>query len=120
MTFKRVVTGFQIIALVGAAFTVLQLFVKEPTALTLSSADAANGAEIYQQVCAGCHGPKGEGQYGDKLNEGAVLQAFPQKADEVKTVLNGRGLMPAFESTLTPEQVDAVVEFTRTGLQTAG
>ena len=120
MTFKRVVSGLQILALIGAAFTVLQLFVKEPPALTLSSADAANGAEIYQQVCAGCHGPKGEGQYGKKLNEGAVLESLPQKADEVRIVLKGSGLMPSFESTLTPQQVDAVVDFTRTELQTAG
>jgi len=120
MTFKRVVTGLQILALIGAAFTVLELFVKDPPALTLSSADAANGAEIFQQVCAGCHGSKGEGQYGKQLNDGAVLQSLPQKADEVKIVLNGRGLMPSFESTLTPQQVDAVVEFTRTELQTAG
>jgi mono/diheme cytochrome c family protein len=120
MTFKRVVSGLQILALIGAAFTVLQLFVKDPPALTLSAADAANGAEIYQQVCAGCHGPKGGGQYGKQLNDGAVLQSFPQKADEVRIVLKGRGLMPGFESTLTPPQVDAVVEFTRTELQTAG
>ena len=120
MTFKRVVSGLQILALVGAAFTVLELFVKDRPALTLSSADAVNGAEIYAQACAGCHGSKGEGQYGKKLNGGAVLQSLPQKADEVKIVLDGRGLMPSFESTLTPAQVDAVVEFTRTGLQTAG
>ena len=120
MTFKRVVSGLQILALIGAAFTVLELFVKEPPALTLSSAAAANGAEIYQQLCSGCHGPKGEGQYGKKLNDGAVLQSLPQKADEVKIVLNGRGLMPSFASTLTSPQVDAVVEFTRTELQTAG
>jgi mono/diheme cytochrome c family protein len=119
MTFKRVVSGLQILVLVGAAFTVLELFVKDPPALTLSSADAGNGAEIFQQVCAGCHGPKGEGQYGKKLNEGAVLQSLPQKADEVKIVLEGRGLMPSFESTLTAQQVDAVVEFTRRELQTA-
>ena len=119
MTFKRVVSALQILALLGTAFTVLELFVKDPPALTLSAADAVNGAEIYQQVCAGCHGPKGEGQYGKKLNEGAILQSMPQKADEVKIVLKGKGLMPSFESTLTAEQIDAVVEFTRKELQTA-
>jgi len=119
MTFKRVVNGLQVLALMGAVFTVLELFVKDPPALTLSSADAANGAEIFQQLCSGCHGPKGEGQYGKKLNDGAVLQSFPQKADEVKVVLNGRGLMPSFASTLTEPQIDAVVEFTRSALQTA-
>ena len=119
MTFKRVVTGLQILALLAAAFTVLELFIKDPPALTLSAADTANGAAICPQVCSGCHGPKGEGQYGKKLNDGAVLQSIPQKADEVKVVLNGRGLMPPFGSTLSTEQIDAVVEFTRTGLQTA-
>jgi mono/diheme cytochrome c family protein len=118
MTFKRVVNGLQILVLIAAAFTVLELFTKDPHALTLS-AGATNGAEIFQQVCSGCHGPKGEGQYGKKLNDGALLQSIPQKADEVNLVRNGRGMMPSFESTLTAEQIDAVVEFTRTGLQTA-
>ena len=77
------------------------------------------GAEIFQQICAGCHGAKGQGQYGKKLNEGAVLQSIPNKADEVTVVQNGRGLMPSFKDTLTPEQIAAVVDFTRTGLQTA-
>src|SRR5688500_7850752 len=120
MTFKRVVSGLQIIAVIGATFTVMQLYVKDTPALTLSEAAAATADELYQQVCAGCHGAKGEGQYGKQLNDGAVLQSFPQKADEVRIVLKGRGLMPGFESTLTPPQVDAVVEFTRTELQTAG
>ena len=119
MTFKRVVSFLQIVALIGAAFTVLELFVKDPPALTLSTAGAANGAEIFQQLCAGCHGPKGEGQYGKKLNEGAILQSMPNKADEVTVVQNGRGLMPSFSGTLTAEQIDAVVDFTRSGLQTA-
>ena len=116
MTFKRIVSVFQILALIGAAFTVLELFVKDRPQATA----AVNGAEIFQNECAGCHGPKGEGQYGKKLNEGAVLQSFPQKADEVKVVLEGRGLMPSYQSSLTAQQVDAVVEFTRTELQTAG
>jgi mono/diheme cytochrome c family protein len=120
MTFKRLVSALQIVALIGAAFTVLELFVKDPPALTLSTADTANGAAIFQQLCAGCHGSKGEGQYGKKLNEGALLQSIPDKADEVKVVQNGRGLMPSFKDTLTVEQIDAVVDFTRTGLQTAG
>jgi mono/diheme cytochrome c family protein len=119
MTFKRVVSAIQILALIGAAFTVLELFVKDPPALTLSTANAENGAEIFQQICAGCHGAKGQGQYGKKLNEGAVLQSIPNKADEVTVVQNGRGLMPSFKDTLTPEQIAAVVDFTRTGLQTA-
>ena len=97
----------------------LELFIKDPPALTLSSADTANGAAIFDQVCSGCHGAKGQGQYGKKLNDGAVLQSIPQKADEVTVVRNGRGLMPSFAATLTPQQIDAVVEFTRTGLQTA-
>ena len=44
------------------------------------------------------------------------MEAFPDAADQEAVVANGRGSMPAFADSLTPEQIAAVVEYTRTGL----
>jgi mono/diheme cytochrome c family protein len=44
------------------------------------------------------------------------VEAFPDAADQVAVVTNGQGGMPDFGNDLTPEQIDAVVEFTRTDL----
>ena len=41
---------------------------------------------------------------------------FPDPADEIAVVANGRGSMPSFADSLTEEQIAAVVEYTRTGL----
>ena len=45
-----------------------------------------------------------------------MTSRFPDPAEQAAVVANGRGAMPSFSSSLTPEQIAAVVEFTRTGL----
>jgi len=45
-----------------------------------------------------------------------VAQVFPNVADQVDLVANGRGGMPAFGSRLSTAELEAVVEFTRTRL----
>jgi len=47
---------------------------------------------------------------------GKVVKAFPDEADEIKVVTNGRASMPAWKGDLTPEQIRLVVEYTRTEL----
>ena len=44
------------------------------------------------------------------------VKAFPNVADEIKLVTNGRGAMPSWKGDLTPEQIRQVVEYTRTAL----
>jgi mono/diheme cytochrome c family protein len=43
---------------------------------------------------------------------------FPNAADQITVVSQGRGSMPSFADSLTPEQIAAVVEYTRTDLGT--
>jgi mono/diheme cytochrome c family protein len=104
-----------ITAIVTASFVIL-LFANEPPDTTpVPSAAADSGQAIFETRCARCHGTDGAGGFGPAL-AGVVVEAFPDPADQEAVVANGRGSMPAFDDTLTPEQISAVVEYTRTGL----
>ena len=46
-----------------------------------------------------------------------MTKNFGDVSAELVVVKNGRSGMPAFGSRLSPEQLQAVVDFTRTGLQ---
>ena len=62
-----------------------------------------------------CHGSQGEGGVGPVL-AGQVVTRFPDAADQIAVVTNGRGGMPAFGNDLTDEEIAQVVEYTRTDL----
>ena len=114
MTFKRFVDAVQGVALVCVAAFIVLLFFNEPD----SSADApaaatADGAAVYASSCAGCHGDDGSGGIGPRLSGGAVVEAFPDPAEEIEVVTEGRAGMPAFGTRLTAEEIAAVVEHTR-------
>lgn len=76
-------------------------------------ADEATGEEIYAELCASCHGADLEG--------GAVSPALgpgSSSADESDeflefTIMNGRGRMPSFSSSLEDEQLDRLVGYIR-------
>jgi len=72
----------------------------------------ASGQEIYQQVCANCHGEDLNGGIGPAIGTGS--NAADQDDDFlVLTITRGRGSMPSFDSTLTDEQIDRVVDYLR-------
>lgn len=117
MGFKRFVTILEIAVGIAALAFVLALFVNEPDdgGGGGGAASTSPGASVYSANCAGCHGADGGGGLGPQL-AGRVVEKFPDAADEVAVVTNGRGGMPSFQGDLTPEQIDEVVEYTRTGL----
>lgn len=84
----------------------------------VSSADPVLvlGREVYSRNCVGCHGASGQGGTGSKLNEGAVAEKYPDPANQVAVIANGRNQMPAFTGKLSDEEIEAVVRFTREGL----
>jgi mono/diheme cytochrome c family protein len=45
-----------------------------------------------------------------------VVGRFPDPNDQIAVVTKGRGSMPSFADTLTPEQIAAVVDYTRNDL----
>lgn len=72
----------------------------------------ATGEEIYQQVCARCHGSGLTGRVGPALGPGSDAAEQP---DEflVETITNGRGRMPSFSLTLSDDQIARVVAYIR-------
>ena len=72
--------------------------------------DAQEGAELYAQICARCHGEEGGGGFGPPLVRNDNL-SDPQYV--VGKILHGQGGMPAFEGLLTGEQVARVATFIR-------
>lgn len=70
------------------------------------------GAEVYGTRCAGCHGQSGGGGAGVRL-AGRMKEAYPDIADQIAVITNGRRAMPAFGDSLTPEQIEAVAMYER-------
>jgi len=109
---KRIVVGAETLALLAIAVFVIMLFANEPDSGGGSA--GGPGAEVFSSRCASCHGSDGGGGIGPRLSGGAVVDAYPEVADEIAVVTEGKGQMPAFGDRLTPAEVEQVVEYTRT------
>lgn len=70
-----------------------------------------DGAEIYQDNCAACHGADGSGGSGPSLLGVAGHHSIEELID---IVANGRAGMPAWEGVLSPEEIEAVVDYVAT------
>ena len=119
MTFKRVVDVVQVLVLVGAALFVLALFTNDGSAPPPAAATAeggVDGAAVFADNCAGCHGADGGGGVGPALAGGAVVESLPDEADQVAVIAGGRGGMPAFGGRLSDEEIQAVTAYTRNQL----
>ncbi len=112
----RIVRAVQVITAVTTAAFAILLFTNEPQkAAPVPESGTPAGPAIFATRCASCHGADGGGGFGPAL-AGVVTNRFPNPADQAALIANGRGAMPSFSGSLTPEQIAAVVEFTRTGL----
>lgn len=108
--FKRFVELVQILVAVAAVATVVLLVTVSPTVAEVETPDAAMGGELYQSNCVGCHGAGGEGGIGPALAGG--LARFESVQEVVAFVSTGvPGRMPGFETRLSPDQVNAVVQY---------
>ena len=116
MTFKRVVNVIEVVTLVVALAFVVALFANEPSGGS-GAARSGPGYDVYLDNCARCHGQDGEGGVGPKLAGGAVVEAFPNRADQIRLVEDGEGTMPAFKGDLSRAEIEEVVDYTRTGLK---
>lgn len=81
--------------------------------LSLSTFAAPDGAKLYMQNCASCHGVKGDGGIGVPLSL-ASFQALVDNDFLRQTILHGRvgRVMPAF-GYLSNAEVDAIVSHMR-------
>ena len=75
-----------------------------------ADAEIRLGHEIYGARCARCHGAAGGGGIGPTLEN---IQDRLDDAGQLDVVVNGRNSMPRFDSTLSSEEIAAVVRYTR-------
>ena len=117
---KAAVNVVQFFAAASALAFVVLLFVNDPEkpgaggAGGGAGAGGVDGAAVFSENCATCHGADGSGISGPPLNDGIVVTNFPDIQDQIDVVTNGRGPMPAFGDRLSAEEIQAVVEYTRT------
>lgn len=92
----------------------------------LEVAEGADGASIFNQNCAPCHGIGGAGASGPALTGGSEVRQFPNIDDHIAFVVSGSspnqpygtsgrgtGGMPGWKGRLTDEQIRLVVEYER-------
>ncbi|HEY7468637.1 MAG TPA: cytochrome c [Acidimicrobiia bacterium] len=72
----------------------------------------ATGQDIYLQLCANCHGTDLEGRVGPPLGSGSNSAVQPDEFLHV-AIVDGRGRMPSFSTSLTSEQVDRLIAYLR-------
>src|SRR6202035_2742165 len=85
-------------------------------ALSQAQKNQRRGEEIFQEMCAGCHGPDGRAQHDIGKALGAVAltcEGIQQKsnAELSKSVKAGKGNMPAFENKLADDEIKAVLTY---------
>jgi mono/diheme cytochrome c family protein len=131
VTFKRVVDVVEIIAAACAVIFVILLFAEKPPGTRAAAAStpqvtvetgvggssestvpAISGAAVFSANCAVCHGSNAQGGIGPRL-AGVIAKAIPDERVEVQVVTLGSGGMPAFGGRLSPEEIKAVVDYTR-------
>ena len=71
------------------------------------------GQEVYEAECSRCHGESGGGGFGPKLSEGQAAIVYPDIADEIAIIADGRSGMPGFAAKLSPDEIEAVTRYTR-------
>lgn len=79
--------------------------------------DSSDAATLYKSKCAVCHGADGTGDtpMGKKLGVKSYKSPDVQKSSDAElknSMINGKGKMPAYK-TLTPEQIDELLKYTR-------
>lgn len=108
---KRIVLVAQVTAALCAALFVVLLFANEPEG---PPAPKSLGARVFSANCAVCHGSDGGGGAAPSLEK--IAHVYPNVADQIAVVTNGRSGMPAWGGQLTTAEIEAVVDYTRTGL----
>lgn len=78
----------------------------------------ATGPEVFEQVCARCHGINLDGGVGPSLGPDSEAASKPDES-LLTTITTGRARMPSFRNQLTEDQIRGLVEYIRT-VQGAG
>ena len=83
-------------------------------AFAATLARAEDGAALFAQKCAVCHGKDGKGSpAGVKMGAKDLTTLKLGEGEIEKTVENGKGKMMAFKGKLSPEQIKAVTKYVK-------
>lgn len=100
--------------LIGALVLLVALLLSACAEEVALPADAdpelVEGAEVFRNSCARCHGASGRGGIGPTLQQ---IETRLDDQAQRDVVVNGRKTMPRFGSTLSEREIDAVVRYTR-------
>ena len=108
------VGGFLLTASIGIAILAIGLGGSSSSAASPNDAvSLLTGQRLYATSCASCHGTNGEGRVGPALGDGAVVENYPDIADQIRVIAAGRNAMPSFEGQLTPEEIESVALYER-------
>lgn len=72
-------------------------------------ATPVDGQTLYESNCARCHGADGIGTRGPDLID--INTNVPDPQVSIDQVINGGGGMPAFGARLSPEEIQAMVDY---------
>lgn len=79
----------------------------QATETTEADAGTADGAALFADSCAGCHGEDATG-----IGNAPSLVGTALNADAIRTtIIEGRGAMPAYGDRYSGEEVDALVQY---------
>jgi mono/diheme cytochrome c family protein len=84
----------------------------------LCAADKNAGAEIFNQMCVGCHGADGKSKtdMGKQVHAADLTSAPVQKMTDSslgRVVENGKEKMPPFQDKLSSAEIKSVVAYVR-------
>ena len=71
------------------------------------------GRELWQASCARCHGGAGGGGAGPGLQGPWPEDRSPDAAAMFGVIHDGRGAMPRFGTSLSDDEIDAIVRYIR-------
>lgn len=102
-------------ALVSAAVLALASCsdVEAPAVPEGADSSLVEGREVWQANCSRCHGGAGGGGAGPSLKGPWSEGREPDAAAMVTIVTEGRGAMPRFGNSLSPDEIEAVVRYVR-------
>lgn len=97
--------------------TTLMLLALVPAAVASAAPAADDGKTLYETKCAICHGKNGVAKpagKGSRNFDDAAFQASSSIDGIAKVTSEGKGKMPAYRSTLTPAQIQAIAAHVKT------
>lgn len=110
----------KILILIFSVACVGSLSAKNSQSMPINASEPvfADGAAIFAERCASCHGADGRAQTAKGKRKGATDFTSdkwrPNEARMIKVITDGKGNMPAFKDTLNADEIRAAMLFVKT------